>query len=443
MTIQVDLPDLTQVVQGFGTIKNLSATYKAVMAEDKAAGYIQPLTGAKSILSQAGVRNLSEKIGQNPFEAIQEMFKNVPLINIETKDINLKIPNLTSEELSTYTTYLKAWINKNGKIEQDWISVMDDIVGICSTQSMKDQIANMATIKDQIDQLQKQTDYDKQTLATLQDKVKQNETCINLTSLAKGQNFITFKQNSALLINAVKENIQVLEQYKAFPGQLYDRIHVTDRYLAEISSVTSNFVTTLTTRLDVNANRFSQYVDAITLIVGAIKTRQVIIDFSVNRSEKCSKCSNDNYGSFPCSLSNLCPALPIFKIPPFKIPDINLDLSHLELGIDILLPKFNFVPIQIPLPKLPDLPAPPSVEVNRDIMYKIKLSFVDDLNLNMPTIPVIPAPPQLPELPSFIPNINLQLPVLPPAPRIPKILPDITATLKVANFVGKVFCIVK
>ncbi len=44
MTIQVDLPDLTQVVQGFGTIKNLSATYKAVMAEDKAAGYIQPLT---------------------------------------------------------------------------------------------------------------------------------------------------------------------------------------------------------------------------------------------------------------------------------------------------------------------------------------------------------------------------------------------------------------
>jgi hypothetical protein len=111
------------------------------------------------------------------------------------------------------------------------------------------------------------------------------------------------------------------------------------------------------------------------------------------------------------------------------------------LGVDILLPKFNFVPIKIPLPQLPKLPEPPSIQINRDVLYKINLKLFE--NMTMPTVPVLPSPPQLPELPSFIPDVKLQLPVLPPAPQIPKILPEINGTLKVADFIGKVFCIVK
>ncbi|MEI8091144.1 MAG: hypothetical protein WCG98_02610 [bacterium] len=137
----------------------------------------------------------------------------------------------------------------------------------------------------------------------------------------------------------------------------------------------------------------------------------------------------------------MCPQLPIFHIPAFKIPDIHLDLSHLELGMDIVLPKFNFVPIKVPLPTLPQLPEPPTVEVNRDVLLNLNLKIFKDMSL--PTIPVIPSPPQLPELPSFIPDVNLQLPILPPAPKIPKILPEINGVLKVAKFIGQVFCIVK
>jgi len=160
----------------------------------------------------------------------------------------------------------------------------------------------------------------------------------------------------------------------------------------------------------VNATRFSQYVDAITLLVATIKTWQAIIDFSVNRSQKCSKCSNDNYGSFSCSLSFLCPKLPIFPIPPFKIPNIYIDVSHIDLGMNIILPKINFVPVALPLPQIPDLPEPPTLEVDRNINF----DFMKDITL--PTIPVIPEPPTLPEPPSFIPSIKLDLPVLPPAP---------------------------
>jgi hypothetical protein len=272
-----------------------------------------------------------------------------------------------------------------------------------------------------------------QQIQAVQEKISTLETikrCKNMNNQA--DKFTSMRIDATQTIKAVQANIKILDEYKKFPFQLYDWLHVTDRYLAETTSVLSQFTFTLNNRLQTNANRYSQYVDAITLIIGAIKTRQAIINFSVNWSEKCSTCTNDNYGSFSCSLSFLCPQLPIFKIPPFKIPDIHLDLSHIEAGIDIVLPKFNLIPIKMPLPQLPNIPEPPNINVHIDIV-----------DTSLPKIPVLPGPPQLPELPSFIPNIEADLPILPPAPKIPKILPEINATLKVAEFIGKIFCIVK
>jgi hypothetical protein len=118
-----------------------------------------------------------------------------------------------------------------------------------------------------------------------------------------------------------------------------------------------------------------------------------------------------------------------------------MDLSHIDLGMNIILPKINFVPIKIPLPQIPNLPEPPAIELDRNILYGLDINFFKDMSL--PTIPVIPEPPTLPEPPSFIPSIKMNLPVLPPAPKIPKILPEINGILKVASFIGKVFCIVK
>lgn len=80
-------------------------------------------------------------------------------------------------------------------------------------------------------------------------------------------NFLTFRENTAGVINSVKQNINVLEKYKQFPNQLYERTHLTDRYLTEISSLLSNFVGGINNFFSVNATRYSQYVDAIVLIV--------------------------------------------------------------------------------------------------------------------------------------------------------------------------------
>lgn len=139
---------------------------------------------------------------------------------------------------------------------------------------------------------------------------------------------------------------------------------------------------------------------------------------------KCSTCTQDTNDQFSCKLSLLCNALngllPILQIPNFKIPDLTIDFSDLNIGMDILLPVFNFQPVKIDLPSIPNLPTPPLVQLNIP-------------NINLPQIPELPRPPQLPELPSFIPNITLELPVLPPAPKIPALPNTFEVILSIAE----------
>ncbi|MEI6775070.1 MAG: hypothetical protein WCL18_10285 [bacterium] len=49
--------------------------------------------------------------------------------------------------------------------------------------------------------------------------------------------FLSFRENTAGLISSVKQNIKVLQKYKEFPTQLYQRTHLVDRYLTELSSL--------------------------------------------------------------------------------------------------------------------------------------------------------------------------------------------------------------
>ena len=68
-------------------------------------------------------------------------------------------------------------------------------------------------------------------------------------------------------------------------------------------------------------------------MLNIIKTYQLIIDFSVERSEKCGNCAKDTYDQYSCKLSFLCDAiqLPIIQIPNFKLPNITVDLSSVDI----------------------------------------------------------------------------------------------------------------
>jgi hypothetical protein len=195
------------------------------------------------------------------------MFKDVPLINISTRDINVKVPMLTSEDINTYISYLQSWIDKNGQVLDDRQSFLDEVARICGGSGTLQKIQNLPELKKQEAQLSKQNPVDTATLTQVRKDIQEAEYCTKLNNQDNNQKFITFKENSAQLIRSVKENIKVLEQYKQFPSQLYEWIHVTDRYFAELSSVISAFTRDISFRISTNATRFSKYVDAITLII--------------------------------------------------------------------------------------------------------------------------------------------------------------------------------
>ena len=123
----------------------------------------------------------------------------------------------------------------------------------------------------------------------------------------------------------------------------------------------------------------------------------------------------------------LCVDLPILPIPSFHLPNIIIDLSNINLGIDFVLPDIQFVSKRIPLPKLPDFPPPQD--------------FVIDITL--PVLPTIPPPPPLPELPELTLDIDFRLPTLPPAPKIPKISPAIKVVVELLDLVGTIWCLFK
>ncbi|MDR0607406.1 MAG: hypothetical protein LBG52_03450 [Candidatus Peribacteria bacterium] len=63
--------------------------------------------------------------------------------------------------------------------------------------------------------------------------------------------------------------------------------------------------------------------------------------------------------------------MPIIQIPNFKIPNITLDFSDLNVGLDLLLPTFNFQPAKIDLPNIPNLPTPPNLQIDLNIFSKL------------------------------------------------------------------------
>ena len=252
--------------------------------------------------------------------------------------------------------------------------------------------------------------------------LKRNERILNEWEKIEGNVSLIaqMKQN----IRRVERNLEIIDQYVELPKKLSAWAHIADQYIVEIMSFIESFTTQIVSWLQDNANRFSKRVDTITLLVGIVKTWQILIDVSTNRHSKCAQCRQDNYDFYSCKLSLLCVDLPILPIPNFHLPNILLDLSNLNIGLDFVLPRISFVPKRVPLIQLPDLPAPHNTNIN--------------INVDIYQIPLLPPPPELPALPELTMDIDIKLPRLPPAPKIPKISPAIEVVIDLLDLVSTI-----
>ncbi len=376
MHINIKLPDVSNLIGNeVQTIKNVKDNFKSIWKFDKSwyskvETWIASKLWGFSYINTDNLQNFNKAIS-NPFEALASLMNESNIINITVEPITVKVPMIFPENINEYSIYLQQWLEVNEKILYDWASV-----------------------------------------------------------LSKSEFELALK-NRERLQNQIYVNLMTLQKYRNFPFEIYEWIHVIDRYMAEIASLINNTIWYLAYWTSTNSQRFVWYVDAIVLILNIIKTYQLLINFSVEWWQNCGNCTKDTYDQYSCKLSLLCDMiqLPIIQIPNFKLPNITLDLSDIDLGLDIILPKFNFQTVKVNLPELPNLPEAPSLSLG--------------IKLNLPDIPMLPEPPELPELPSFIPEIELELPILPPAPELPKLPNEIEAIIKVAKLIWKIYCIVK
>ena len=372
MHINVKLPDLSNLIgNDVQAIKNKSAQLWNIWKNDDDEQRLAPITKWSDV-SYENMKKINKSIA-NPFESLSSLFDETNLINISTEPITVKVPIIFAEDITAYQLYLQQWLEVNQWIVDEWKAVVSDA------------------------------------------------------------DFIEFEWwNWQKLQGQIYANLMTLQEYRNFPYEIYEWIHAVDKYVWEIASLISDTVWYLSYWTSTNSQRFVWYVDAIVLIFNIIKTYQVLINFSIDWTESCWTCSKDTYDQYSCKLSLLCNGLnlPIIQIPNFKLPNITIDLTNIDLGLDIVLPEFNFQPVRINLPDIPNLPEPPSISAN------IKL-------MDLPDIPLLPEPPELPELPSFIPQVELELPVLPPAPELPKLPNEIEVILKAAKVIWKIYCIVK
>jgi hypothetical protein len=204
-------------------------------------------------------------------------------------------------------------------------------------------------------------------IADLKDTIKQWEDEIDDKATKWGAlvNDPLKTADSKVIINArrtlasLQENLRVLEEYKRFPEKLQKYIGWKERYMEQILCNIDAIAFFLGSWLKENGKRFKAWVELYILIKAILKSWQLIIDLFLEYKASCTPCSNERYDlkHFILKLiSAIIPKIPIIIFP--KWPDIILDLHDIRAGLRILMPVFNFRFVPLVLPQLPRLYLP-------------------------------------------------------------------------------------
>jgi hypothetical protein len=79
-------------------------------------------------LNRSQITNLQDTAFANPFEKIEAMFDEVPLINLRTENITVKVPMISSEDITAYTSMSKNWISTQEKTLEKWLDLFKAMI---------------------------------------------------------------------------------------------------------------------------------------------------------------------------------------------------------------------------------------------------------------------------------------------------------------------------
>jgi uncharacterized repeat protein (TIGR01451 family) len=297
----------------------------------------------------------------------------IPLIDIQSKDVVLKIPAISEAEIIKWQRQAYLWLEYEKKqlekIKNNWACDMDDVrKNMCDTITVK-----LGDIT-----------------ASIEATLKKLDLLLNLPA-----QILTWKTMEA------KYATQII------------------CYLDAIMSYTGGY-------LKKQSRIIESWMSAIEDLIRTIKDWKVILDLSVDYQASCDECKNDRFSEIGLLLGlfAVIPEPPIVQFP--KWPDIIFDMSQVRAGVEIVWPNLIFKPEKISLPDIPTITlpdvfpiVPPSININ---LEDFGLGDISELKLpdwieNFPDFGItgILELPDLPPLP--LPN----LPDLPRPPKIPSL----------------------
>ncbi|MFA6305992.1 MAG: FG-GAP-like repeat-containing protein, partial [Candidatus Gracilibacteria bacterium] len=323
----------------------------------------------------------------------------IPFVQIEGKEILVKVPALTSAEIEKWKRQASLWID----YEQAEILKIPEYWGCDENNYRK----------------------------TFCDKIT-----VNLNSY----------------ITSIKTLMDKLDKIAKLPSEVLKFRSLETKYATQIicyMDAIMEFMGGYIKRQNIVAESWMKAVeDAIKIF----KDWHMILDISIDYEKSCNECNkNDRFSKLGLLLQFLVniPDPPTIPLP--KWPDIVFDVSQIKTGVRIVWPDVVFMPESINLPDLPTINlskiALPEI-IPDDYTFDISKTFGIDTKFDIPdwiiNFPEF-AMPNLPDLP------NLAFPNLPDLPHPPKIpaLSDLANSDVIVNVVTslkkviKVLCLLK
>lgn len=308
-----------------------------------------------------------------------------PFIEIEGKEIVIKVPSISPKEIAKYKYQAQQWI-KYMEFELEKYKMWD-----CDLSEAR---------------------------KTLCDKI-----LLDINNL----------------ISSVKRLLDLIDKIGNLPKDILTWRNAESKYATQIICYLDAVMTYTGGYINRQEKIVKSWLKAGQDAIKTFKDWQIIMDVVADYQQSCDQCKNDRFSELGLLLESfiVVPEPPIIPLP--KWPDLVVDFSEIKTGVKILWPDVVFRPEPIILPNLPTIKLPdilPTLDIDID-------EFVAEIGgFQVPNIPNL-GTFTLPNLPDLPPLPLPKLPDLPKPPRIPA-LPDVVGKLA-ANLkpIFKILCLLK
>ncbi|MBI4234932.1 VCBS repeat-containing protein [Candidatus Peregrinibacteria bacterium] len=239
-------------------------------------------------------------------------------------------------------------------------------------------------------------------------------------------------------VHDVEKFMDKLDQIANLPMEILKWRNIEAKYATQLICYLDAIMQYTGGYINKQQKRIQSWMKAMEDAINTFKSWKLLLDVMAEYQESCDECKNDRFSKLGLILQlfMVIPDPPIIPLP--KWPDIVFDISQIKAGIKIVWPDIVFLPEPVTLPSLPviNLPKLPEALPN----FTVDLDSIDldlpDWLMEFPTV-VMPELPDLPPLP---------LPKLPDLPRPPKIpsLPNVVGKIAtVLKGAFKILCLLK